>query len=80
MTSVITTNLHHLTCVMIASHLLSIYMTSVKPSSTLLIIPPSSRPGLEVIKLESSLRLKIKLNDWLLADMCRQAANKCALF
>ena len=26
------------------------------------------RPGLEVIKLESSLRLKIKRNDWLLTD------------
>ena len=25
-------------------------------------------PGLEVIKLEYSLRLKIKHNDWLLAD------------
>ena len=38
------------------------------------------RSGLEVIKLEYSLRLKIKLNDWLLADMCPQAANHCALF
>ena len=36
--------------------------------------------GLEVIKLENSLRLKIKRNDWLLADMCPQAANHCALF
>ena len=26
------------------------------------------RPGLEVIKLEFILRLKIKCNDWLLAD------------
>ena len=38
------------------------------------------RPGLEVIKLEFILRLKIKCNDWLLADMCPQAANHCALF
>ena len=28
------------------------------------------RPGLEVIKLEFILRLKIKSNDWLLADTC----------
>ena len=28
------------------------------------------RPGLEVIKIEYSLRLKIKRNDWLLADTC----------
>ena len=37
-------------------------------------------PGLEVIKLEYNLRLKIKRNDWLLADTCPQAANHCALF
>ena len=37
-------------------------------------------PGLEVIKLEFVLRLKIKYNDWLLADKCPQAANHCALF
>ena len=37
-------------------------------------------PGLEVIKHESILRLKIKRNDWLLADTCPQAANHCALF
>ena len=28
-------------------------------------------PGLEVIKLEYSLKLKIKRNDWLLAFTCR---------
>ena len=28
--------------------------------------------GLEVIKLEYSLRLKVKCNDWLLADTCRK--------
>ena len=39
-----------------------------------------SRPGSEVIKLEYSLRLKIKRKDWLLADTCPQAANHCALF
>ena len=38
----------------------------------------SSTPGLEVIKLEYSLRLRIKCNDWLLADTCPQAANHCA--
>ena len=40
--------------------------------------------GLEVIKLEYSLKLKIKRNDWLLADLladtCPHAANHCALF
>ena len=39
-----------------------------------------SFPGLEVIKLEYSLKLKIKRNDWLLADTSPQAANHCALF
>ena len=38
------------------------------------------RPGLEVIKLEYSLKLKIKRNDLLLAETCPQAANHCALF
>ena len=37
-------------------------------------------PGPEVRKLEYSLRLKIKRNDWLLADMCPQAANDLTLF
>ena len=37
-------------------------------------------PCLEVIKLEFSLKLKIKRKDWLLADTCPQAANPCALF
>ena len=37
-------------------------------------------PGLEVIKLEYILRLKIKCNDWLLADTCPQAANHCVYF
>ena len=37
-------------------------------------------PDPEVIKLQYSLKLKIKSNDWLLADTCRQAANHCALF
>ena len=37
------------------------------------------RPGLEVIKLEFILKLKIKRNDWLLVDMCPQAANHCTL-
>ena len=38
------------------------------------------RSGLKVIKLEYSLRLKIKRSDWLLADTCPQAANHCTLF
>ena len=40
----------------------------------------TAESGLEVIKLEYSLKLKIKRNDWLLADTCLQAANQCALF
>ena len=36
--------------------------------------------GLKVIKLEFIFRLKIKPNDWLLADTCPQADNNCALF
>ena len=39
-----------------------------------------SNPGLEVIKLEPILRLKIKRNDWLPADTCPQAAKHWALF
>ena len=39
-----------------------------------------SWPGPEVIKLEYSLKLKIKRNDWMLADTCLQASNHCALF
>ena len=38
------------------------------------------RLGLKVIKLRYILRLKIKCNDWLLADTCPQGANHCALF
>ena len=37
-------------------------------------------PDLEVIKLEYSIKLKIKRNDWLLVDTCPQATNHCALF
>ena len=36
----------------------------------------SYRTGLEVIKLEFILKLKIKRNDWLLAYTCPQAANQ----
>ena len=39
-----------------------------------------SLPGLKVIKLEFILKLKIKRNDWLLADTCPKAANHFALF
>ena len=41
---------------------------------------PIATPGLEVITLEYRLRLKIKRNDWLLADTCPQATNHSALF
>ena len=37
-------------------------------------------PGLEVIKFEFILELKVKRNDWLLVDTCPQAANHCTLF
>ena len=37
-------------------------------------------PGPEVINLEFTIELKIKRNDWLLADTCPQAANHCAVF
>ena len=47
-----------------------------KGKSTLL----CGTPGLEVIELEYSLKLKVKRNDWLLADACPHAANYCALF
>ena len=40
----------------------------------------TSGPDFEVIKLEYSLKLKIKRNDCLLADTCPQATNHCALF
>ena len=33
------------------------------------------QPGLEDIKLEFVFKLKIKLNDWLIADTCPQSAN-----
>ena len=37
-------------------------------------------PGLEVIKLEFILKLRVKRYDWLLVDTCPQAANHYALF
>ena len=40
---------------------------------------PANLPGLEVIKLVF-IELKIKRNDWLLADTCPQETNDCALF
>ena len=49
-------------------------------SSICLFVANRGRPDLEVIKLEFILKLKIKHNDWLLADTCLQAANHCALF
>ena len=41
---------------------------------------PKEQPSLKDIKLELIVKLKIKRNDWLLADMCPQAANHCTLF
>ena len=42
--------------------------------------PLPETSGLEVITHDYSLRLKIKRNDWLLADTCPQAAKHCTLF
>ena len=39
----------------------------------------SYKSGIEVITLEYSIKLKIKRNDWLLAE-CHQATNHCGLF
>ena len=39
-----------------------------------------SGAGLEVIKLEFILSLKMKRNDWLPVDMYPQGANHCVLF
>ena len=60
--------------------LLITYASSDGSDETVLLEPLMlvyTKPGLEVIKLEYSLRLKIKRNDWLLADTCPQAANHC---
>ena len=38
------------------------------------------KSGPKVITLEYSLKLRIKHNDWLLADTCPQAANHSSLF
>ena len=43
--------------------LLAFYLQTPKQTSYV-------TPGPEVIKLENSLKLKIKSNDWLLADTC----------
>ena len=43
-------------------------------------LPPPGPTWPEVLKLEFTFKLKIKCNDWLLADTCPQAANHCALF
>ena len=53
---------------------------AVGPDQTEATFCKDIEPGLKVIKLEYSLRLKIKRNDWLLADTCLQAANHCASF
>ena len=42
--------------------------------------PSTESSSLEVIKFEFILKLKIKRNDWLLADTSPQAANQCAKF
>ena len=57
---------------------ISMFANYVHPSN--FIIELGGISGLEVKKLEVFLKLKIKRNDWLLADTCTQAANHCALF
>ena len=44
------------------------------------LVRASDRYGTKVIKLEYSLKLKIKHNNWLIEDTCLQAANQFALF
>ena len=51
-------------------------MQSVNPKS----ITQLTTAGLEVKKLQFILKLKIKRNDWPLADTYPQAANHCTLF
>ena len=50
------------------------------PTAAQLVIHVFFSSGLEVIKLEFILKLKIKHNYRLLADTCPQAANQCVLF
>ena len=52
----------------------------VYPTTVLSSLSEDEISGLGVIELEYSVKLKIKRNDWLLADTCPQAANHCALF
>ena len=56
------------------------YQNAVLMSQKQAAVEKIYRPCLEVIKLEYSLRLKIKCNDWLLADTCPQAAKHFGLF
>ena len=69
---------HHTLYIYEDSKVSPVWMGSANISTDDYLISKSS--GLEVIKLEFILRLKIKCNDWLLADTCPQAANHCALF
>ena len=57
-----------------------LFLVQQNPCKGLICTRLIDQPGLEVIKLEYKLRLKIKRNDWLLADTCPQTANHCALF
>ena len=45
---------------------------SVFSSFAIILLAKNDRADLEVINLEIILRLKMKRNDWVLADMCRQ--------
>ena len=70
---------------MINSSILHVSYIAQMISLCLTNVPPGLRiqmsvPGPEVIKLEYSLKLKIKRIDWLLVDTCPQAANHSALF
>ena len=65
--------------------LLGEYISQLVSSADNLSNQVAPRPGLrnirpEVIKLEFSLKLKIKCHDWLLVDMCLQAANVALYF
>ena len=58
----------------------SLHHVAYAPAKFEVKIAMANSSGLEVIKLEYILRLKIKHNDWLLVDTCPHATNHCALF
>ena len=58
----------------------NISQTYVKKKILFWIYTIRASSGLQFIKLQFILKLKIERNDWLFAATCLQAANHCALF